>query len=97
MTARTTRERSARKIFKYTLNMSNSPLDMPIDAHVLKVAAQGHTICLWAVVYPDRKTELRRFVVVPTGGDYPKGNPEYIDTAIFENTCEVWHVFECDL
>jgi hypothetical protein len=65
-------------------------VDMPVDARVLHVHAQGNDICLWAHVSPDAPLVTRHFTVTGTGHPTPRG--EYVGTA--HTPPDVWHVWE---
>lgn len=58
--------RPKKEIWKFTLE-PGKPLQMPYDARVLSVGAQGDQITLWALVSPTRGREERLFIAVPTG------------------------------
>jgi len=60
------------KIYKYELMLTPSGIAtamMPVNARILKVGAQKDTIVVWAVVKPEDPAAVRKFRIVPTGGD----------------------------
>ena len=81
-------------IYKYEL-MSDGKLMLPNGATVLRVAAQGDAICLWAEVDPERSQLERYFEVFGTGHEIPEGmgiDRVYLDTVFMGQY--VFHVYE---
>lgn len=88
-------------IWEYTLpNIENPTVEMPVGAHILSVqgsvvdTTRGWDICLWALVDP---TEVRKFLVVPTGGIIEDDRGlKYLGTAILQTVegYPTYHVFE---
>lgn len=93
------------KIFKYTLQPPLQPgavsvVEMPRDARVLSVGAQGSSMVLWAVVDSTQPMVKRRFTVLPTGAEYTGVSmARFVGTVQFQSGAErglVFHVFERD-
>lgn len=84
------------QIWKFPLAMyddGSADVEMPADARVLHVGAQGRTICLWAMVSPDAERITRKFRVVGTGWPIAKMG-RYIGTVHVDGY--VWHVFAAE-
>lgn len=79
------------KIYKYSLNRHDTSVQLPAGANVVHAAEQNGTICLWAMVDPDKPLETRKFSVVGTGWDI-EGRACYIAT-VHEGPF-VWHILE---
>ena len=83
-------------IFKYELKTKFEPqtLELPVDARVLSVGIQNHTICIWIMFNPEFPgTEHRQFSVVGTGDKDAISNYDiYLGTA--QDNQYVWHIFE---
>lgn len=86
------------KIYKYKLyELGENKIEMPQGAQVLsaKIDPQGD-VCIWAIVNPELKNELRTFFVAGTGwelSDAFSGKPiDFYGTVIQEPY--VWHIFE---
>lgn len=81
-------------IFKYSLDVGDTTLDMPQNAEVLSVQIQYGSITLWAYVVEGLVTEKRKFSVFGTGHHLP----DDVETENFVGTVQessfVWHVFE---
>lgn len=93
------------KIFKYVLcaRFTTGPVTvaMPQHADILSVDVQGETAVVWAIVNPTRPIEARRFQLVPTGAELPRGCalPSFVGTVQFLETLHnpgplVLHVFK---
>lgn len=78
-------------IFKFRLEHLAEEVQMPVGAQILHVHDQDGGPCIWALVDPDAKKEVRRFFIVGTGHKFdPRW--QYIGTAHCGGL--VWHVFE---
>lgn len=66
---------------------------LPAGAMVCTFAAQGNDLCIWVQVNPMKRTILRAFEVVPTGGMVPTDG-EYVGTALMSDGALVWHLYE---
>lgn len=65
------------------------------SAEILSVAIQGDSAVVWAIVNPDRALETRRFQLVPTGAQLPRGcTPENFLGSIQFPGPLVLHVFQ---
>jgi hypothetical protein len=85
------------KVYKYQVSANDYfELELPIGAQVLTVDVQYATVCLWAIVDPNAKTETRRFRVAGTGHDIvePPSKLDYIGTFQLHGGMLVFHVFE---
>ena len=87
------------KIYRYELDLRTADDDGWITIHacygiVMEVGAQGDNRSpqVWMRVVPTQR-ELRRFKVVPTGGDYPD-DLQYLGTVVACRGTLVWHVFQ---
>lgn len=68
---------------------------MPSGAQILNVREQGNTICLWAEVQTENKTEERVIEVFPTGSSIQTGVARsYLGSAHINNGELVFHVYE---
>lgn len=82
----------ATTIYKYTLQLGRTVLDMPDCARALSVQMQGEHMCLWARVEPRRPTERRIFDVYGTGHPMPADPGDHVGTVQVDGL--VWHVFD---
>lgn len=86
----------ARQIWKFNLE-TKTTLDLPENAWVLSVGAQGNSICLWVAVDTDAPTKVSRtFRFYGTGWSIEESteNLFYIGTVQMPYTGFVFHVFE---
>ncbi|MEE9451060.1 MAG: hypothetical protein V3V72_13505 [Ignavibacteriaceae bacterium] len=85
-------------IWKFELETTeDQKIEMPVNAKILTVQSQDEIPCLWALVDPSAKKEIRLFEVFGTG--HPVGydmgvNRNYIGTYQLQNGALVFHVFE---
>lgn len=81
-------------VWKYVIPSVHEPasFDMPTGAHILRVALQGESVCLWARVDTGAPMESRQFSVWGTGHPIPP-DAEYRGTVDHYGGF-VWHVFE---
>lgn len=85
------------KVYKYTLS---SPSIGVVDGgriymhpgRIIHVEAQRDSICLWALVDPDKPKIERRFYSVVTGQEVPE-DAVYIGSALLFGGSFVAHVF----
>ena len=87
------------KIYKYELRFIvdvEQEIEMSINAVILKVAVQRNTICLWAMVEPDKTLEVRNFSLVFTEVELRPGldYSTYLGTVTGPTTQLVYHIFE---
>jgi hypothetical protein len=82
-----------RAIWKYAMTGSDVTHDLPAHSFVVAVGQQAGEMVFWAEVDPneDRK-EPRRFLAVPTGGEFP-AEFGHLGTVQFPNGL-VWHLLE---
>lgn len=70
-------------------------LSLPLGARVLCVQSQSGVPCLWAVVDPERPTQMRHFSLVATGEPRPGSElNRYIGTFQLPDDTLVYHLFE---
>jgi hypothetical protein len=88
-----------KRIYKYELS-PNSPqmIELPEGAQILTAQGQhGRSVCLWALVDPERPKEQRYFEVFATGEAIHTDmglDRNYIGTAQLEGGQLIFHVFE---
>ena len=78
-----------KQIWKYKL--SESAIEMPIDAEILSVQLQNDVPHIWAMVSPQNELEKRKFAIVGTGQSFDDTNMKYIGT--YQDGPFVWHLF----
>jgi hypothetical protein len=80
-------------VWKFQVAIDDVPtaIEMPELAEVVHVDSQAGGLWLWALVVPDRPSEIRRFVVHGTGHSVPHSHL-YVGTVQMGPL--VWHVFE---
>lgn len=66
---------------------------MPTGAKVIHVAEQNDEPVIWYTCIITNPTEMRKFVLVPTGGSTPR-DFEYVGTVILDGIAEVLHLYE---
>ena len=81
-------------IYKWTLTVGMTELQMPAGAKVLTAQMQGDQPQLWALVDPTQPKERRVFVIYGTGNSVPDNPGEYVATFQMDGGALVWHVFE---
>ena len=85
-------------IWKFELEtIGNQNIEMPIGAEILTIQAQSEEPCLWALVNPEAKKELRIFEIFGTGHPirYDTGiTRNFIGTYQLKDGGLVFHVFE---
>jgi len=59
-----------RAIWKFTLKLGDQSVEMPRNAKVVHVGAQGDNCCVWLEVAPKSARIARVFRVVMTGEEY---------------------------
>jgi hypothetical protein len=84
------------RIYKYALTMTDyQTIKMPEGARILTCAAQGSTVCLWALVDVDASPGDRIFVMYGTGHIANTALTQtYVGTALLPSLGLVLHVFE---
>lgn len=86
-----------RTIHKFPLQITASQaVVMPQGAEILAVQAQGQTPCLWALVDPERETEIRIIEIFGTGDPIIEGGKarSYLGTFQLKGGESVFHAFE---
>ncbi len=84
-----------RQVWKYPLDPGQTAIDMPKDAQVLAVQAQGTVPMLWAMVDLEAELERRQFYIFGTGYNIPDDlTLSFIDTFQIRDGRYVFHVFE---
>src|SRR5437667_5965143 len=93
-----------RAVYKYTFVIADYfTITMPKGAQILHVETQQQIAqggyrdqaCLWALVQPTAKTEVRGFLLVGTGHAInSKDHLKYIGTFMLEGGALVYHLFE---
>ncbi len=81
-------------IWKFPLQLTDTQkIPMPKDAQILSAQVQDGTLCIWALVDPDRPKEERKIEIHGTGNASVNLLPKtFIGTA--QMGMFVWHVFE---
>ena len=81
-------------IHKYMVYPGPNSINIPEGAKFLSVHNQNGNICLWALVNPSNKKEVRYIPLLGTGQLFHDDVNEYpfIGTVLVENF--VWHVFD---
>lgn len=86
-----------KQIWKYEISPGKHSIEMPIGAEILTIQTQKQVPCIWALVNPENKKELRHFEIYGTGHDI------HLDMGIqrkYINTFQMWegnlvlHLFE---
>ena len=84
----------ARTIWKYTISLGDTRIDMPQGAKILAVQFQAGEIALWALVWPHLPMEKRAITIYGTGHPIPAAPGDYIGTVQTLGGALVWHVFD---
>lgn len=82
-------------IWKYPLIVDNFQfIKLPKDSRILTVQQQQGTLCMWALVDPEKEREEYTVWVIGTGHPMPEVKYlHYIDTVQQMNGALVWHIF----
>ena len=83
------------QIWKFgPLNPSLVWKDIPIDefAGIVHFGEQHRNLFFWTAVFPEGRTIMRQFMVIPTGVDIPEDGL-YHGTVIASDGL-VWHLYE---
>jgi hypothetical protein len=83
-------------IWKFPLGIKDDiEILIPESAKLLHLEKQKGMICLWALVNPKNKTELRTFKFFGTGHSiYNVEKLEYVGTIMLFEGSQVYHLFE---
>ena len=90
-------EDTEKVIWKYVLNDVVNDLEMPAGARIIAIQTVRDEPCLWAIVNPKNKPEIRRFHITGTGIPDKAAffdNSIYVGTYQVEGGEYVFHVFE---
>jgi hypothetical protein len=86
------------RIYKYPLAVTDvQTVELPENATVLSVQAQGNELVFWARVDIKAQIKPRVFRVIGTGHPIPDAAYlNYVDTVVLEARAGslIWHVFE---
>ncbi len=83
----------AKEIWKYVLDLNDwQEIAMPYGAEIISAAAQGSSLCLWAIVSPKNEMLPRRIRIVGTGQLFDDSQLRHINSVLMQPF--VWHVFE---
>lgn len=86
-----------KQIWKFEINTNQITIEIPKEAEILTMQTQNEKPCIWALVNPENKKELRHFEVYGTGHNiyYDMGiERKYINTFQLHNGDLVFHLFE---
>ena len=85
------------RVFKYPCPIADEfRLELPVFAKILSFQMQRETPCIWTLVNPENKTEIREFRIFGTGHPIPEDvvlDFEYVGTAQMAGGTLVWHLF----
>jgi len=83
-------------IWKFPLQIDgDTDIEIPEGAEILCLQTQYTTPAMWALVDPDGKKEMRRFIIFGTGHFIQRAEHyKYIGTFQQQNGLLVWHLFE---
>ena len=81
-----------KQVWKYEVDLSETPIDMPAQAEILSAGFQGDTLCVWALVDIEQRPIPRKIMVRGTGHNIRWDNLVLIGT-VFKDSL-VFHVFE---
>jgi hypothetical protein len=84
------------QIWKFQLDVTDiQSVMVPIGGELLSVGEQSGSICLWFMVDPDARREMREFEIVGTGNPMePDVRRKFVGTVQLPPF--VWHIFEAD-
>lgn len=84
-----------RKIWKFPIALGPVELNLPEDAHMLTVQAQGEQVCLWALCDPTKDLKVRQLVTYGTGHSINIDDGlKYLNTFQLHEGALVFHAFE---
>ncbi len=85
------------QIFKYFVEITGKQeIEMPGGAEILCCQVQHNKPCIWAIVDPDARAELKTILIAGTGHeiDFDLSLVRYIGTIQMGDGTLVLHVFE---
>lgn len=90
---------SIKTIYKYAMDdntMTNQSLILPAGAQVIDFQIVNNRFMIWAIVCPiaEHGFDHRVFRIFATGDAFRDTEYEYIMTAHWNDSREVWHLFE---
>ena len=83
---------SARKIYKYQIEIGANYIHMPEKLNIFAADIQGESLCVWATVELDGKESWRLIGVYGTGWKAPPTYAIHVDT--IQSKGFVWHVWD---
>lgn len=83
-------------IYKYVLPIEKFPaVEIHEGAEIISAQMQHGSLCVWAIVDPSAKTELRSFRVIGTGMHFESDTlGKHLGTVQLEDGFLILHVFE---
>lgn len=89
-------EVNVKTVWKFPLRLvDEQEVSLPDGAKILCAQVQGATLCLWALVDPDKPAATRAIRIYGTGRPIPDSDSlVYVDTFQVERGALVFHVFE---
>lgn len=86
-----------RTIWKYKIPIQDHcQIEMPKGAEILCFDAQDDTPCIWCLVDPMAKNELRKFRLVGTGHAITERHLSYFGTCQLRGGMLIYHLFEME-
>ena len=84
-----------RQIWKYTMALGSTELELPMGAEIVHVASQHDTPCIWVLVDINAEKEIRTFEWYGTGQSiFTPDNRNYVGTIQLAEGTLVYHLFE---
>lgn len=87
-----------KQVWKYPLKLSGcNSLEIPENSIILTVQLQNEQPCMWALVNPYLKKEIRSFEIFATGQDIHiewSWQLQYVNTFQMNSGSLVFHLFE---
>lgn len=81
-------------VYKYKIHSNETPTEMHVGAEILHIGIQYDEWYIWAKVDITRETELRYFVMIGTGWEFPDEYSAFNYLNTFMDGPFVWHWFE---
>lgn len=82
-------------IYKYSILFDQLvEIELPQDAQILTINAQDGALYLWALVEPQKETEVRYIEIFGTTDLMPNHKRRYINTFFTNNGKASYHAFE---
>ena len=83
-------------IWKFELSPGETTIHTPGNWKPLHVDKQGESVCLWALVEPDKPMTNKTFVTISIGEPFHSFDLEYIGTVTGLSEWLVFHVFQIE-